>query len=489
MRRALEYARDLRTPGDRARRGPDALGRRRDERGRGLDPRSGSAASPAAAERSWSRATSSSGRADRRRATTSRTSSARDSVRAGARGQARAACRSPARSRRTTSRSPTRPARLRHPRQDEPAAARARTTARRSRGARRRHHRRDRHRPRAALAASRRSVEFDAGRLRHRRARDRAAARARPGARGASSRRSAAVRRLSSRPGGDLRPAGRAPGDGAPADVTVIDPAAEWTRRGGRLQSKSRNSPFLGLEDARAGGLHDRRRPRRLRRGRASELASRSRRSSRSQDGTVFRGALLRRRAARPPARSSSTRRSPATRRSSPTRRTAGQIVTHDRPGDRQRRRQPRGRRESRRPCVAGFVVRECRRCRELARARDRCVDYLGGHGVAGISGIDTRAWSRAAPHGRRAARRASPPRDLDDASAGARARRSTRAGGARPRPRGHLRRALRLGPGRWRLERALRDRRARAERFTSSPTTSASSATSCAACGRRAAA
>jgi len=42
-------------------------------------------------------------------------------------------------------------------------------------------------------------------------------------------------------PGGHL-------GKGAPADVTVIDPQAEWTVDAERFQSKCRNTPFHGLE-------------------------------------------------------------------------------------------------------------------------------------------------------------------------------------------------------------------------------------------------
>jgi dihydroorotase len=42
-------------------------------------------------------------------------------------------------------------------------------------------------------------------------------------------------------PGGHLAP-------GAPADVTVIDPSAEWTVDPQRLQSKSRNTPYAGMK-------------------------------------------------------------------------------------------------------------------------------------------------------------------------------------------------------------------------------------------------
>jgi len=33
---------------------------------------------------------------------------------------------------------------------------------------------------------------------------------------------------------------------GAPADVTLVDPGAEWTVEGARFQSKSRNTPYEG---------------------------------------------------------------------------------------------------------------------------------------------------------------------------------------------------------------------------------------------------
>jgi dihydroorotase len=54
------------------------------------------------------------------------------------------------------------------------------------------------------------------------------------------------VRRLSAKPaeilgvpGGTLRP-------GAMADITVVSPAAEWRVESSRLNSKSKNTPFLG---------------------------------------------------------------------------------------------------------------------------------------------------------------------------------------------------------------------------------------------------
>jgi dihydroorotase len=42
-------------------------------------------------------------------------------------------------------------------------------------------------------------------------------------------------------PGGTLS-------EGAPADVTVFDPAAQWTVDSGLFESKSRNTPFQGWE-------------------------------------------------------------------------------------------------------------------------------------------------------------------------------------------------------------------------------------------------
>ncbi|MGZ6029826.1 MAG: amidohydrolase family protein, partial [Myxococcaceae bacterium] len=42
-------------------------------------------------------------------------------------------------------------------------------------------------------------------------------------------------------PGGHLAP-------GAPGDVTLVDPGAEWTVDAARFQSKSRNTPYDGLK-------------------------------------------------------------------------------------------------------------------------------------------------------------------------------------------------------------------------------------------------
>ena len=41
-------------------------------------------------------------------------------------------------------------------------------------------------------------------------------------------------------PGGQLLP-------GGPADVTVVDPAAEWTVEPQHFHSRSRNTPFTGM--------------------------------------------------------------------------------------------------------------------------------------------------------------------------------------------------------------------------------------------------
>jgi dihydroorotase len=51
---------------------------------------------------------------------------------------------------------------------------------------------------------------------------------------------SVAPARIFHLPGGTLRP-------GSPADVTVLDPAAEWTVDPARFRSKGRNSPYAGM--------------------------------------------------------------------------------------------------------------------------------------------------------------------------------------------------------------------------------------------------
>jgi dihydroorotase len=57
---------------------------------------------------------------------------------------------------------------------------------------------------------------------------------------------SRAVALLSSGPSATFRLPGGHLAPGAPADVTVVDPNAEWTVEPQRLQSRSRNSPFIG---------------------------------------------------------------------------------------------------------------------------------------------------------------------------------------------------------------------------------------------------
>ena len=52
-------------------------------------------------------------------------------------------------------------------------------------------------------------------------------------------------------PGGTLAP-------GAPADVVVLDPTAEWTVRPERFFSKSRNTPFAGRTPPGPGRADDR---------------------------------------------------------------------------------------------------------------------------------------------------------------------------------------------------------------------------------------
>jgi carbamoyl-phosphate synthase small subunit len=50
---------------------------------------------------------------------------------------------------------------------------------------------------------------------------------------------------------------------------------------------------------------------------------------------------------------------------------------------------------ESRRPWVNGFVVREASRVASSWRARVSLAEYMAGHGVVGIQGLDTRALTR----------------------------------------------------------------------------------------------
>ncbi|MHC4850333.1 MAG: glutamine-hydrolyzing carbamoyl-phosphate synthase small subunit [Planctomycetota bacterium] len=71
---------------------------------------------------------------------------------------------------------------------------------------------------------------------------------------------------------------------------------------------------------------------------------------------------------------------------------------------------------ESRRPWVAGFVVRECARRPSNHRSEGDLGGYLKGHGIPGIEGIDTRALvRRVRMHGAMPAVLSS--LDLDDAS------------------------------------------------------------------------
>ena len=67
----------------------------------------------------------------------------------------------------------------------------------------------------------------------------------------------------------------------------------------------------------------------------------------------------------------------------------------HDGARDRQRRHQPRWTSSRRAPWCAGFVVRELSPLVSNWRARTRCDALLAEHGVAGITGIDTRAITR----------------------------------------------------------------------------------------------
>jgi len=61
---------------------------------------------------------------------------------------------------------------------------------------------------------------------------------------------SRAVELLSSAPAAAFRLPGGHLGVGAPADVTVVDPAAAWTVDPSRFQSRSRNTPYAGMRVA-----------------------------------------------------------------------------------------------------------------------------------------------------------------------------------------------------------------------------------------------
>ena len=114
-----------------------------------------------------------------------------------------------------------------------------------------------------------------------------------------------------------------------------------------------------------------------------------------------------------------------------------------DRARDRQRRRQPRGLR------VRPALLRRLRGARAVAAglelARDQDLGALmAEHGVAGISGIDTRAITRRMRIG--GAQRAVITRAVDDpARAVEKARRHPSLEGPRPGGRGHLAQALRV--------------------------------------------
>ena len=56
----------------------------------------------------------------------------------------------------------------------------------------------------------------------------------------------ALVTRMSAAPAAVFGVPGGTLADGAPADVTVIDPDASWTCDAGALRSRSRNTPFSG---------------------------------------------------------------------------------------------------------------------------------------------------------------------------------------------------------------------------------------------------
>ena len=245
MRRAMEYARTFGLTDRPALRGPDAVGGRRDERGRGVDARRHPRASRRRPSRRWSRATSSCARSTGARYHVAHVSSARLGA-PGARGQAarpaghlRGDAAPPDADRRGVRR-------LRHVDQVQPAAAHGGRRRGAARGARRRDDRRGRDRSRAALAG-REGRRVRAGGVRH-------ASASRPRCRWSSSSSargvltpgragdalSAAPGARFGLPGGTLADgaAGRRHGDrprGRPGPAT---PAA--------LRSRSRNTPFAG---------------------------------------------------------------------------------------------------------------------------------------------------------------------------------------------------------------------------------------------------
>ena len=155
---------------------------------------------------------------------------------------------------------------------------------------------------------------------------------------------------------------------------------------------------------------------------------------------------------------------------------------------DRQRRREPRGRR------VAAAVRARLRRARVLAPrratgAREQSLgDYLRAHGIPGIAGH--RHARAGPPPARRTARRRPciSTVDLDPTRLVAQGAGRARAGRARPRARGDLRASRTTGTQATVAARAATRTAAEtggSAAASSSPTTSASSATSCATWSR----
>ena len=87
---------------------------------------------------------------------------------------------------------------------------------------------------------------------------------------------------------------GHDPAPGAPANLTLVDPAARWTVDPAELASRSRNTPYAGHDAAgsRRGDLPARRADGPGRKGRSSQVtqARERRRSSVLEDGRTFRG-------------------------------------------------------------------------------------------------------------------------------------------------------------------------------------------------------
>ena len=253
-----------------------------------------------------------------------------------------------------------------------------------------------------------------------------------------------------------------------------------------RFTRKSRNTPFGGWTHDGAARATDRRRARRLARRRGAAATQQARGAVDEGDAGArrrhgVRGHVLRRRrrGRRRGGLQHLDDRLPGDPHRSVVLRPAGR---DDLSGDRQRRRQPRGRRVVAARSSRASSSRSTGRAPSNWRARQSLGDYLRAHGIPGIQGIDTRALVRHL-------------RDKGDLRrASCRPRISTRdrlvAQGARAAPSmegqdlvGEVTCAAPYdwNEGRWTLEGGYATPAAAGATRSSSPTTSASSATSCA--------